>query len=74
MTIPTLIPAYGRDYKSKAAIARDLNSYRDFIISGLYQTYVNKEQLTAENFNYIVVRYAQLRKVTSFKLINGIYK
>jgi hypothetical protein len=30
--IPTLLPAYGRDYKSKAAIADDLNNNKDFIM------------------------------------------
>ena len=72
--IPTLLPAYGRDYKSKAAIADDLNNNKDFIISGLNLTYANKDQLITENFKSIVVRYSQQRKVTSFKLINGIYK
>jgi hypothetical protein len=40
--IPTLLPAYGRDYKSKAAIADDLNNNKDFIISGLNLTYAIK--------------------------------
>ena len=53
--IPTLLPAYGRDYKSKAAIADDLNNNKDFIISGLNLTYANKDQLITENFKSIVV-------------------
>jgi hypothetical protein len=63
--IPTLLPAYGRDYKSKAAIADDLNNNKDFIISGLNLTYANKDQLITENFKSIVVRYSQQRKVTT---------
>jgi hypothetical protein len=29
-SIPTLLPAYGRDYKNKAAILADLNGNKDF--------------------------------------------
>ena len=29
----TLLPAYGRDYKSKKAILNDLNAFKDFIVS-----------------------------------------
>jgi hypothetical protein len=66
--IPTLLPAYGRDYKKKADIASDLNNNKDFIISGLYSALINKEQLIKEKVSSVVVRYGNQRKVTSLKL------
>jgi hypothetical protein len=66
--IPTLLPAYGRDYKKKADIASDLNDNKDFIISGLYSALINKEQLIKEKVSSVVVRYGNQRKVTSLKL------
>lgn len=66
--IPTLLPAYGRDYTKKADIASDLNDNKDFIISGLYSALINKEQLIKEKVSSVVVRYGNQRKVTSLKL------
>jgi hemolysin-activating ACP:hemolysin acyltransferase len=34
-TTITVIPAYGRDYKSKAAALADWNADKDFIVQGL---------------------------------------
>lgn len=66
--IPTLLPAYGRDYKTKAAILSDLNADKDFVFSSIQSALVNKQQLIAEGCTSVVVRYSQQRKVTSFKL------
>ena len=66
--IPTLLPAYGRDYKSKAAILDDINNNKDFLVSSLYPSLINRSQLITEGYKSIVVRYASQRKVTSFKL------
>ena len=72
--IPTLLPAYGRDYKRKADIALDLNADKDFLISGIRPVLVNKEQLVSEGIKSVVVRYGDQRKVTSFKLVKGEFK
>jgi len=72
--IPTLLPAYGRDYKRKADIALDLNTDKDFLISGIRPVLVNKEQLISEGIKSVVVRYGNQRKVTSFKLVKGEFK
>jgi hypothetical protein len=73
--IPTLLPAYGRDYKNKAAIIEDLNSDKDFLISSLYPVLINRSQLITEGCKSIVVRYASERKVTSLKLTkDGAFK
>ena len=72
--IPTLLPAYGRDYKRKADIASDLNTDKDFLISSIRPVLVNKEQLICEGIKSVVVRYGDQRKVTSFKLVKGEFK
>jgi len=72
--IPTLLPAYGRDYKRKADIASDLNANKDFYISGISPALINKEQLISEGMRTVVIRYNNQRKVTSFKLVKGEFK
>jgi hypothetical protein len=72
--IPTLLPAYGRDYKRKADIASDLNANKDFYISGISPALINKEQLINEGMKTVVVRYNNQRKVTSLKLVKGEFK
>ena len=66
--IPTLLPAYGRDYKSKKEILSDLNDDKDFILSGLRGGYINKPQLISEGMTNVVIRYNKQMKVTSVKL------
>ena len=67
-----LIPAYGRDYKSKKAIAADLAMDKDFIISDYFNRYdgkpINLSQLKEEGYKQVTVRYQQLRKVAVIKL------
>lgn len=67
-----LIPAYGRDYKNKAAIAEDLRTDRDFTISDISSpydgAYVNRSQLEADGVRSVTVRYAAQRKVAVFDL------
>jgi hypothetical protein len=73
--IPTLLPAYGRDYKSKADILADLNADKDFVFSSIQSALVNRPQLVAEGCKSVVVRYAQQRKVTSFSITReGLFK
>jgi hypothetical protein len=72
--IPTLLPAYGRDYSKKADIASDLNANKDFLISNIRPVLINKEQLISEGIKSVVVRYGNQRKVTSLKLVKGEFK
>lgn len=65
----TLLPAYGRDYKSKAAIQADLDANKDFILSDFGSRWdgkpINREQiLEAYGPGKVIVRYAKQRKVT----------
>lgn len=72
MNSVTLIPAYGRDYKSKAAVLADWDANKDFIIQVWlnpnhigYGTYVNKAQLKDlqfDGFSHITFRYSRCTK------------
>ncbi len=56
------IPAYGRDYKSKAAVLADWNAGKDFLIQDVFTSgYVNKADKPADMT--LNVRYAKQTKV-----------
>tara|TARA_B100000508_G_C11379196_1_gene237711 strand:- start:435 stop:653 length:219 start_codon:yes stop_codon:yes gene_type:complete len=67
MSFITLLPAYGRDYKSKKAILNDLNGLKDFLVSHTGQ-YINKPQFKELNISSFNVRYDQQRKITNIKI------
>jgi hypothetical protein len=72
MRILTLIPAYGRDYKSAKAVLADWNDNKDFIINDFKLSgYVNKQQLEKLKFDDIIqlnFHYAKQTKVTAINL------
>jgi len=63
----TLLPAYGRDYKSKKAIINDLNALKDFIVSHTGQ-YINKPQFKDHNIISFNVRYNNQLKITNINI------
>tara|TARA_R100001015_G_C4491105_1_gene68646 strand:- start:167 stop:388 length:222 start_codon:yes stop_codon:yes gene_type:complete len=63
----TLLPAYGRDYKSKTAIINDLNALKDFIVSHTGQ-YINKPQFKEHNIISFNVRYNNQLKITNINI------
>ena len=63
----TLLPAYGRDYKSKKLIIDDLNNNKDFLESTSLKA-INKQQFKELNISSFNVRYDQLRKITNIKI------
>ena len=63
----TLLPAYGRDYKSKKAIIEDLNNNRDFLESTSLKA-INKQQFKELNISSFNVRYDQQRKIINIKI------
>lgn len=73
MTHFTLTPAYGRDYRSKAAVIADLNGNRDFIAQPWGQ-YINLEQLVQSHASTVNVRYQRMTKVTVLKIKDGVAK
>ena len=71
MQYMTLVPAYGRDYKSKKALLEDFNNDRDFVVADLNRsgTYTNKSDLVKSGYTgTVTVRYGNLRKVTTIKV------
>jgi len=63
----TLLPAYGRDYKSKKLIIDDLNNNRDFLESTSMK-YINKQQFKELEISSLNVRYDNQRKITNIKI------
>lgn len=63
----TLLPAYGRDYKSKRVIIDDLNNNKDFLESSSLRA-INKQQFKELNISSFNVRYDQQRKITNIKI------
>jgi benzoyl-CoA reductase/2-hydroxyglutaryl-CoA dehydratase subunit BcrC/BadD/HgdB len=63
----TLLPAYGRDYKSKKLIIDDLNNNKDFLESTSLRA-INKQQFKELNISSFNVRYDQQRKITNIKI------
>ena len=66
----TLTPAYQRDYKSKAAVQKDRDLNKDFIITDMSHRYVGKYANKADLANEcaeVLIRYDGLRKIAKFK-------
>ena len=65
-----VVPAYGRDYKSKKAVLADLQANKDFVIADISNYWDGKPASPRElatEYAEINVRYAKLRKVAVFK-------
>jgi hypothetical protein len=62
-----LLPAYGRDYKSKKAVEADFMADKDFIIADVSSMwndkYVNRPQLIDAGVTEVNIRYCNLSKV-----------
>lgn len=71
LTLPpyvTLVPAYGRDYKTKKAVLQDFNDGKDFIMQSYdSQGYINKEQIDKVHkespIRAVNIRYKQLTQI-----------
>ena len=68
-----LTPAYGRDYKSKKAIAADLNGGEDFVLQP-QGCYANNADLADMSCATVNVRYKAMRSVAVFTLSGGVWK
>ena len=62
-----LVPAYGRDYKSRAEVIKDFNENKDFIIADISSRWdgkpCNKADLIREGEDKVTIRYSKLQKV-----------
>jgi hypothetical protein len=70
MTHATLIPAYGRDYKSKKDVLAALNVGADFVLRSYNapDTYINAQGLRELGVRELNVRYGNLRKVCVLRM------
>ena len=70
--LPTLTPAYGRDYTSKTKVLQDFNDGKDFIYNNIMSRYdgkpCNKQDLISANEKTVKIRYAKLTKVIIEKI------
>lgn len=71
----TVVPAYGRDYTTQAAVAADWKAHKDFLIQDVSSPhnvrYVNDQQaaqLAADGYTHVRVRYAKRTKFTLVKV------
>lgn len=65
-----LIPAYGRDYRSKQAVLNDFKSGKDFLIADISSKYDGK-YCSIRDFDKsesISIRYSKLTKKIQFKI------
>lgn len=69
----TLVPAYGRDYKSQAAVKADWDANKDFLIQSIGHpydgSYINKED--AEKTPLVLkynIRYNKLTQICVIKV------
>ena len=67
MRIETLVPAYGRDYKSAKAVKADFAAGKDFLICNLFSRYdgkpCNLQDLRQAGFDSVQIRFSGNRKV-----------
>lgn len=71
----TLIPAYGRDYRSKAAVEADFKADKDFRVCDFHNPndgrYVNRADLLANGrgaFGAVNIRYNKLQRVAVIRV------
>jgi hypothetical protein len=68
----TLVPAYGRDYKSKKAVQDDFDADKDFTIMDMSSRWdgkpANKADLKSGGYSTATIRYAKMRKVAVIKI------
>jgi len=64
MSLLTVVPAYGRDYKSGKAACEDWETGKDFLISDISSRY-NGKYVSIRDVPQVqvTIRYAKLRKV-----------
>ncbi len=60
----TLIPAYGRDYKSKKSVLEDFDTDKDFSVADIGSSgYTNKADLLRMGVKSVNIRYQKLTKI-----------
>lgn len=68
----TLTPAYGRDYKSKAAVLADWTADKDFRCAD--DSYTNCADCTRMQVQQVTVRYAKLQKSAILRNVLNVWQ
>jgi len=64
MKNPTLIPAYGRDYKSALAVKTDFHAGKDFLVADFSHQYDGKPMSINDcSPGAVNIRYSKLTKI-----------
>jgi hypothetical protein len=64
MSRVTVVPAYGRDYKSKAALLADWESDKDFAVADMSSSgYINRSDAIACGVTQVTARYQRQTKL-----------
>jgi hypothetical protein len=70
--MPTVVPAYGRDYTSKAKAIADWEAGKDFILQDISSPWdgkpINKEDAKNAGFRTVNIRYKKLRQIAVVKV------
>lgn len=68
----TLVPAYGRDYKSKKAVLADWEANKDFLIQDISSPhngrYINKQDAASLKGTTFNIRYKSLTQICVVKV------
>jgi len=65
----TVVPAYGREYKSAAALLADWEADKDFAVMGLMGSgYINRSDAIASGVSEVTARYQRQRKLVVIKV------
>jgi len=68
----TLVPAYGRDYKSKKAVLADWEANKDFLIQDISSPhdgrYINKQDAASLKGTTFNIRYKSLTQIYVVKV------
>lgn len=63
----TLVPAYGRDYKSQAAVKADWDADKDFVVCDMSSKYdgkpINRADALRAGIREVKIRYKALRQL-----------
>ncbi len=68
MQFMTLVPAYGRDYKTAKAAKEDFAANKDFMMASIVDggRYINREQI--ESGTVVNIRFKRLTQIAQVKL------
>jgi len=69
MSIVTVSPAYGRDYKSQKEVKEAWESGKDFVVQSMFNGgYINKQGALEQGVSTVNIRYKKMSNVVVVKV------